>query len=93
MATIDTVYMALLDNADWQSDNSIAKAKLFVTAAKQFFILSPARSESPGGFGMTMSIIQIKQLHDEAASFIASNALAANGGASISILGARHGFR
>lgn len=93
MATIDTVYTALLDNADWQSDNSIVKAKAFVTAAKQFFILSPAQSASPGGFSMSMSVQQIKQLHDEAASFVASNASAANGGSSISIMGAKHGFR
>lgn len=93
MATIDTVYTALLDNADWQSDNSIVKAKAFVTAAKQFFILSPAQSASPGGFSISMSVQQIKQLHDEAASFIASNGSAANGGSSISIMGAKHGFR
>ena len=93
MATIDTVYTALLDNADWQSDNSIVKAKAFVTAAKKFFILSPAQSASPGGFSMSMSVQQIKQLHDEAASFVASNASSANGGSSISIMGAKHGFR
>lgn len=93
MATIDTVYTALLDNADWQSDNSIVKAKAFVTAAKQFFILSPAQSASPGGFSMAMSVQQIKQLHDEAASFLVSNASSTNGGASVSIMGAKHGYR
>jgi hypothetical protein len=92
-ATFDTVQAALLDNADWQSDNSLSKAKLFVAAAKQFFILSPNSSQSPGGFSMSINAMQIKQLHDEAASFIASANAAANGGASIEILGACHGFR
>lgn len=91
--SIDDIIAALLDNADWQSDNNIAKAKLFVAAAKKFFILSPQSSTSPGGFQMSMSVQQIKQLHDEASSFIVSNSESASGGASVTIMGARHGFR
>lgn len=93
MATIQSAYDDYTANVDWQSDNSVAKAKAFVIACKLLIALLPAQSASPGGFSMTMSVQQIKQLHDEAASFVASNASSANGGSSVSIMGAKHGFR
>lgn len=90
---IDAVIEALVDNADWQETNSVAKARLFVTAAKRFLILSPQSSQQPGGFQMTMSVQQIKQMLDEASSFVTSQGSANDGGASVRILGVRHGFR
>lgn len=94
MATeIDAVIDTILENAGYAEELSLAKAKLFATALRKFLILHPAQSTSPGGYTTTLSVVQAKQMLDEATSFITSNQNAANGGSSISILGARHGFR
>lgn len=90
---IDAVIDTILANAGYAEELSLEKARLFATALRKFLILHPAQSTSPGGYTTTMSVVQAKQMLDEASAFITSNQSAANGGSSISILGARHGFR
>lgn len=71
-ATIDEVIDALLDNADFEENNSVSKASLFVTAAKRFFILTP-QNQSDQGSSMAISAAQIENLMLRAQSFVAAN--------------------
>lgn len=70
--TIDEVIDALLDNADFEENNSVSKASLFVTAAKRFFILTP-QNQSDQGSSMAISAAQIENLMLRAQSFVAAN--------------------
>jgi hypothetical protein len=91
--TIDTVIDQLTDNADFAATSDVAKARLFLTAAIQFLILSPA---SQGDQGTSMSIApetvralmnKAQQLVDAAASVTSST------NASVRFLSAKQGFR
>ena len=53
-ATLDTAKAAYLDNADYDSDGSVAKAKLFRTACRQLIVLLPS-SASRGAGGNSQS--------------------------------------
>lgn len=75
--TLSDVQTALLDNADFEEDGSLAKAKAFQTAAKQWFILVP-NSTSKEGASMSMHSQQIENLLKRANAYIAANDTANN---------------
>ena len=90
-ATLDEVYDALVDNADFEEVASVAKAKLFATAASRFLILSP-QSQSDQGSSLTMSVAQIENLLKRARGYIDQNASGASN-ANVRFLSASQGFR
>jgi hypothetical protein len=91
-ATIDEVIDALLNNADFEASNSVAKARAFVTAANQFFILTPA-SQSDQGSSLSMGLAEIRNLLTAARAFI--NQADTNSAATsrVRFLSARTGWR
>jgi hypothetical protein len=68
-ATIDEVIDALLDNADFEAENSVAKARAFITAANRFLIMTPA-SQSDKGSSLSMGLAEIRNLLTAARSFV-----------------------
>lgn len=79
-------------NADWPETMDLVKAKAFASAARRMLLFTPSQSSQPGGFGTSFDLAMIKQLLDQATEFITNNDTTASNG-SVSILGARHGFR
>lgn len=75
MATPDiaTVEQTLLDNADYDVTSSVTKARAFVTAARQWLILSP-QSSSNQSSSMSWDTATIRDMMAGANSFIAINA-------------------
>lgn len=49
MATLATAQAAYLDNADYDEDTSVAKAKAFRTACRQLFVLLPTSAMRGAG--------------------------------------------
>ena len=70
--TISTVTQSLLDNADYSAVNSIVKARAFLLACNQYFILMPSAT-SNGGTSAAYSVSQIEKMRDEALMFIRMN--------------------
>ena len=91
-ATNDEVIDALLNNADFEASNSVAKARAFVTAANQFFILTPA-SQSDQGSSLSMGHAEMRNLLTAARAFI--NQADTNSAATsrVRFLSARTGWR
>jgi hypothetical protein len=92
MATVnmEEIIETINVNADWPETMSLEKARLFASAVRRYIIFSPKQSSQPGGFGLTIDTVVMKQLMDQAQEFINSNDPSFN---SFSILGVRHGFR
>lgn len=67
--TLYEVITTLLENADFEENSSIEKAKLFITAAKQFLILSPSSQSSQGG-AMSIDTAAIKDQLATAQQFV-----------------------
>jgi hypothetical protein len=88
--TIDEVIDTLLDNADFESAQSVSKAASFVTAATQYFILTP-QSQSDQGSSMAISATQIENLLNRARAFVSANRT--NSGSAVRFLSVSGGFR
>jgi hypothetical protein len=88
--TIDEVIDALLDNADFEAAQSVSKAASFVTAATQYFILTP-QSQSDQGSSMAISATQIENLLNRARAFVSANRT--NSGSAVRFLSVSGGFR
>jgi hypothetical protein len=87
---MDQIIEAINDNADWSETMSLEKAKLFVSAIRRYTIFTAKQSSQPGGFGLSIDTVVMKQLMDQAQEFINAHDPSFN---SFSILGVRHGFR
>lgn len=91
--TIDTVIDQLTDNADFAATSDVAKAKLFLTAAIQYLILSPA-SQSDQGTSMSIAPETIRALMNQAKQLVdAAGTVTSASGASVRFLSAKQGFR
>ncbi|XZE20853.1 hypothetical protein SH449x_000743 [Pirellulaceae bacterium SH449] len=92
MAPVDMneIIETINTNADWPETMSLTKAKLFASAVRRYIIFSPKQSSQPGGFGLTIDTVTMKQLLDQAQEFITANDPSLS---SFSILGVRHGHR
>lgn len=90
--SIDTVIDALLDNADFEASNSVSKARAFITAANQFFILTPA-SQSDQGSSLSMGLAEIRNLLVAARSFVAQASTDSADTSRVRFLSARQGWR
>lgn len=91
-ATIDEVFDALLDNADFEEVGSVTKAKAFETAAVRYLFYAP-QGMSDQGSSLTQSVQQIENLLNRARSYIKENATATASTTSVRFLSAAEGFR
>ena len=87
--TLDEILDALLENADFEETESLAKAKAFVTAATRYFILAPS-SAAEASSSQTMSPGEIRAAQERARVFIAQNR---SGRGSVRVLTTAEGFR
>ncbi len=92
MATLDEVITSLVDNADWEATQDVAKARAFVTAANRYLILMPSSSSEPGGFQVSMNVGEVRTLLERASLFVASMATNQNS-TGVVHLRIRPGFR
>ena len=70
--TLDQAMDSLVDNADWEATQDVAKARAFITAANRYLILMPSSSSEPGGFSTAMSVSEVRGLMERASLFVAS---------------------
>lgn len=71
-ADVEEAKQAYYDNADYESDASVSKAKLFVAACTRLMILIPA-SAAQGGESISMPIAQIESALQYARKWLAMN--------------------
>lgn len=91
-ATIDEIFDALSDNADFEETGSVTKAKAFITAATRYLVLSP-NSQSDQGSSLTINAGQIESLLQRARAFVTSNTSSTARTAKVRFLSAGEGFR
>ena len=89
----ETIQTALLEYSDYEETGSVARAKLYITAAKKWLNLV-AGSSSNQSSSMTFNTQQIHEELKHARAFVAANDRTAAGGpGSVRFLGAGGGFR
>ena len=91
-ATIDEVIDDLLDNADFEQADSVAKARTFITAANRYFILTPA-SQSDQGSSLAMGLAQIQSLLNRATAFVKQSSTSTAATSHVRFLTFSEGFR
>lgn len=69
---VEAAKQAYYDNADYESDASVAKAKLFIAACTRLMILIPA-SAAQGGESISMPIAQIESAMNYARKWLSIN--------------------
>ena len=70
--SIATIETAVIDNADYESDNSLAKAKLFASACKRWLVLRPG-SVSNESSSLSLNVAQVQAMLNDALAFIRAN--------------------
>lgn len=82
-SSVDDIRDAYADNASWEEDGDVAKAKAFVTACRLLLLVLPRRMQQGGGGG---SLNQMDQNTDliqtemaKARAFIAANQTGSGG--------------
>jgi hypothetical protein len=81
----------LIEYADFEEVASVARAKLFITAAKRWLILRPT-SASNQSSSLSMDTTKVESMLKRAQDFVAAGT-PANGGGSVRFLGAGSNFR
>lgn len=89
--TLDDITDDLLENASFEEDASVTKAKAFVTAAKRFLLLSP-QSQSDQGSSLTMGLEQVEGLLKRAQQYVKEQQSANASNSRVRFLSAREGF-
>jgi hypothetical protein len=83
----------LLDYADFEEVSSVARARLFITAAKRWLILR-ADSASNQSSSLTIGKSYVESMMNRATEYVAANATTSGGGSSrVRFLGAGANFR
>lgn len=83
----------LVEYADFEEVGSVARARLFVTAAKRWLILRPA-SASNEGSSLSMNTQQVMDMMKRAQDYVAANATTTSGASnSVRFLGVGSNFR
>jgi hypothetical protein len=83
----------LLEYADFEEVASVARAKLFITAANRWLILRP-ESASNQSSSLSMNKSTVQDLMKRALDYVAANATTAGGAASsVRFLGAGTNYR
>lgn len=89
--TIDEIIDDVLDNADFEEESSVSRARAFITAAKRYMLISP-QSQTDQGSSMTMSVAQIESMVRRAQQFVDVKSTAA-ATSQVRFLSASEGFR
>jgi hypothetical protein len=89
--TVDEVLDDLLNNADFEEQSSVTKARSFITAAKRYLILSP-QSQADQSSSMTISTAEIRSMIQRAQQYVSRYDRINNGGG-VRFLSASEGFR
>jgi len=84
------VQIDLLEYADFESVGSVARARLFITAANRWLILA-AESASNQSSSLSIGKSYVENMLKRAQEFVAANDSAANGG--VRFLGVGSSFR
>ena len=87
--TIDEITDEILNNADFEEQNSLSRAKAFVTAAKRFLILTP-ESQADQSSSMSISASEISNLMRRAQQFVDKRSRKTG---AVRLLSASEGFR
>lgn len=82
----------LLEYADFEAADSLARAKLFVTAAKRWTILAAATASNQGS-SLSRSKAEVMQMLARANSFIAAKEAASSGESRVRYFSVSQGFR
>ena len=82
----------LLEYADFEEQDSVSRAKLFITAAKRWTILAAA-SASNQGSSLSRSKAEVMQMLARAQSFVAAKDTANAGASRVRFLSINQGFR
>jgi hypothetical protein len=83
----------LLEYADFEEVASVARAKLFITAANRWLILRPT-SASNQSSSLSMDTTKVENMLKRAQAFVAQNATTTGGAASsVRFLGAGTNYR
>lgn len=91
-ATVTEILDALNDYADYEEVGSVARARLYVTAARRFLQLPTSSAEQGSSLGYTPEMIQNEIAL--ARSYIAANATpTVSGQSSVRFLSTGEGFR
>lgn len=91
--TLTELRDALWDNASFEEDASVSKAKAFITAATRWLALEPGQ-QSDQGSSLSYSPAQIEKLLQRARQFAANNPSSTNSNnAGVRFLSAAEGFR
>lgn len=88
--TLDQIIDDVVSYADFEEVGSVARAKLFITAAKRYLLINPS-SQSDQGSSMTMDTPQIQGLLHRAQQYV-DRSVRSNG-SSVRFLSAAEGFR
>lgn len=70
--TLSEIVDSLLENADFEEEGSVTKAKAYAIAAKRYLSIAP-QSQSDQGSSMSMDTAQIRAMLTRAQLFIESN--------------------
>jgi hypothetical protein len=90
--SLDTTINALIDNADFEEVNSLAKAKAFITAAKRYLISAPRMASDHQGHSQQTNPEQVKAMMDKASEFVSANETSSTS-SSVRFLGVGGDFR
>ena len=82
----------LVEFADFEEVGSVARARLFITAAKRWLILRPD-SASNEGSSLSMGKSVVMDMLKRAQDFVAANDNSNNGGGRVRFLGVGGNFR
>lgn len=89
-ATPDQNLDVLLDNADFEEQDSLSKAQRFVSAAKRYLLQTP-QAQSEQGASLTMNLAEVRALMQRAQQFIDIKKRQTSG--AVRFLSAAEGFR
>lgn len=94
MTTYDlaTVEADLLDYSDYEEQNSVSRAKSYITAANRWLTIVAA-SASNQGSSLTRNVQQVSQMLARAQSFVAANDTASASKSKVRFLSINQGFR
>ena len=90
-ATLTEILDALNDYADYEEVGSVARARMYVTAARRFLQLPTSSAEQGSSLGYSPEMIQNEIA--VARAYIDANAATPNGSGAVRFLTAAEGFR
>ena len=87
-----TVQNDLLDYCDFEEQDSVSRAKSYITAANRWLTIVAASSSNQGS-SLTRNVQQVQQMIARAQSFVAAKDTASAGKSRVRFLSVNQGFR